>query len=392
MTTMPSTADSTIDCHRAASPADAESSSAMAELLRAGPVYPGVRRPPTRSLRRRPAFQAPPHLREHVDAFVLQASFEDLDMRDADPVVRHRPPAHGVSPRHLSCADSVQERDHAPTARRRKSGAIRRGKKPRSSGKSGAGCTARAKTGRRHGISRCTPLARNAHSPLTRGLHADRLGLPADDRHDHGYRPRVEKAGCGRVSAVAARPTPPLSTTIAAGAIAAIVLHVLLRAAAVRTATAALPLYAILLFGGVPLTYGLVRKAARRQLGSDLLAGISIVTAAILGEYLAGSLVVLMLAGGEALEQYALRTASSVLDALARRMPSVAHRKRDAEMVDVPLEAVAVGDVLLVHPHETCPVDGEVIEGHGKMDEAYLTGEPFEITKTRGSRVISGAI
>ena len=194
------------------------------------------------------------------------------------------------------------------------------------------------------------------------------------------------------MSAVAARPTPPLSTTIAAGAIAAIVLHVLLRAAAVRTATAALPLYAILLFGGVPLTYGLVRKAARRQLGSDLLAGISIVTAAILGEYLAGSLVVLMLAGGEALEQYALRTASSVLDALARRMPSVAHRKRDAEMVDVPLEAVAVGDVLLVHPHETCPVDGEVIEGHGKMDEAYLTGEPFEITKTRGSRVISGAI
>jgi cation transport ATPase len=47
---------------------------------------------------------------------------------------------------------------------------------------------------------------------------------------------------------------------------------------------------------------------------------------------------------------------------------------------------------LLIHPHEICPVDGEVIEGHGKMDEAYLTGEPFEITKTRGSRVISGAI
>ena len=57
------------------------------------------------------------------------------------------------------------------------------------------------------------------------------------------------------------------------------------------------------------------------QFGSDLLAGISIVTSAILGEYLAGSLVVLMLSGGEALEAYATRSASSVLQALARRMP-----------------------------------------------------------------------
>ena len=73
-------------------------------------------------------------------------------------------------------------------------------------------------------------------------------------------------------------------------------------------------------------------------------------------------------------------------------MPSIGHRKRGSDIVDVPLDAIDVGDVLLIHPHEICPVDGEVIEGHGKMDEAYLTGEPFEITKTRGSRVISGAI
>jgi cation transport ATPase len=112
----------------------------------------------------------------------------------------------------------------------------------------------------------------------------------------------------------------------------------------------------------------------------------------ILGEYLAGSIVVLMLAGGEALENYALRTASSVLEALARRVPSAAHRKRDGVFEDVALDTIAVDDLVLVHPHEICPVDGEVIEGHGKMDEAYLTGEPFEITKTRGSAVISGAI
>jgi heavy metal translocating P-type ATPase len=100
----------------------------------------------------------------------------------------------------------------------------------------------------------------------------------------------------------------------------------------------------------------------------------------------------LMLAGGEALENYALRSASSVLAALAKRMPSVAHRKRGSETVDVALPEVVVGDTLVIYPHDICPVDGVVTEGHGMMDESFLTGEPFKITKTLGSAVISGAI
>ena len=182
------------------------------------------------------------------------------------------------------------------------------------------------------------------------------------------------------------------ATAIAAGAVAGIALHLVLRFTVANPFIVVLPLLAVLALGGVPLSYGLARKALQREFGSDLLAGISIVTSAILGEYLAGAIVVLMLAGGEALENYALRTASSVLEALARRMPSAAHRKRDGVFEDVALDTIAVDDLVLVHPHEICPVDGEVLEGHGKMDEAYLTGEPFEITKTRGSAVISGAI
>src|SRR5207344_1074512 len=72
--------------------------------------------------------------------------------------------------------------------------------------------------------------------------------------------------------------------------------------------------------------------------------------------------------------------------------PSVAHRKQEADIQDVTLPEVAVGDILVIYPHEICPVDGVVIAGHGAMDESYLTGEPFEITKTSGSTVISGAI
>ena len=153
-----------------------------------------------------------------------------------------------------------------------------------------------------------------------------------------------------------------------------------------------LPLLVTLVIGGLPLLYDLLRKLLRREFGSDLLGGISVITSVLLGEYLAGSIIVLMLSGGEALESYALRSASSVLAALAKRMPSVAHRKRDADIADVTLEDVAVDDTLVIYPHDICPVDGVVIEGHGVMDESYLTGEPFQMTKTAGSTVISGAI
>src|SRR5947207_14095381 len=183
------------------------------------------------------------------------------------------------------------------------------------------------------------------------------------------------------------------TTLIAALAVAGILLHVLLRFG-FRTsmATAQLPLLMTLVLGGVPLVYELLKKLLRRDLGSDLLAGISIITSILLGEYLAGSIVVLMLSGGEALENYALRSAASVLGALAQRMPSIAHRRSGSQIVDVTVDEIAVGNVLLIYPHEICPVDGMVIDGHGMMDESYLTGEPFQITKTSGSAVISGAI
>jgi heavy metal translocating P-type ATPase len=155
---------------------------------------------------------------------------------------------------------------------------------------------------------------------------------------------------------------------------------------------ATVPLLAALLAGGIPLVAELTLRLVRFEFSSDLLAGISIVTAVILGEYLAGTLVVLMLSGGQALENYAVRRASSALHALARRMPSQAHRKQDGTIRDVPLEAVAVGDILVVFPHETCPVDAIVVEGHSAMDESYLTGEPFVLSKAVGSGVLSGAI
>lgn len=153
-----------------------------------------------------------------------------------------------------------------------------------------------------------------------------------------------------------------------------------------------LPLYIALAFGGLPIVYTLAVKFVRLEFSSDLLAGISIVTAVLLGQYLAGSLVVLMLSGGQALELYAVRRASFLLEALARRMPQIAHRKSGEQILDISTERIDIGNSIVVYPHEICPIDGVVKEGHGVMDESFLTGEPFLISKTPGSFVMSGAI
>ena len=151
-------------------------------------------------------------------------------------------------------------------------------------------------------------------------------------------------------------------------------------------------LIAVLAAGGAPLVIGLARQAFAGEFGSDLLAGISIVTSAVLGEYLAGSIVVLMLSGGTALEEYATRRASSVLGALAKRMPRRAHRKQDGQLLDADVSELELGELLVVFPHEVCPADGVVVEGRGAMDESYLTGEPFQIQKAPGAAVLSGAL
>jgi heavy metal translocating P-type ATPase len=200
-------------------------------------------------------------------------------------------------------------------------------------------------------------------------------------------------AGSGTVARERWPSAAARASAIAALAIAGIFTHLALRwGSDASSAATALPLYFVLVAGGVPLVLSLTLKLVRREFGSDLLAGISIIAAVLLQEYLAGALVVLMLSGGEALEAYALGRASSVLQALARRMPLAAHRRLDGRVADVQLADVHIGDELLVYPHEICPVDGVIIEGHGVMDESYLTGEPFMMPKAPGSEVFSGAI
>ncbi len=156
------------------------------------------------------------------------------------------------------------------------------------------------------------------------------------------------------------------------------------------------PLIIIVIIGGAPLVWEVLAALARREAGVDLLAAVAIVSSVAMGEWLVGAIIVLMLSGGEALEEAATARASAVLDALSARSPARAHRLRAERLEqgtdEVTADEIAVGDRLLVRPLELVPVDGEVVDGHGAMDESYLTGEPYVVPKSVGSAVLSGAV
>ena len=123
----------------------------------------------------------------------------------------------------------------------------------------------------------------------------------------------------------------------------------------------------------------------------DVVALLALVGALGLGEVLAGAIIALMVASGDALEQYAHRRARRELAALLSLAPKIAHRRTESGYDDVPVDGVEVGDLLLVKPGEVVPVDGAAIDA-AVVDESILTGESRPVDRTPGDQVRSGSI
>jgi len=141
----------------------------------------------------------------------------------------------------------------------------------------------------------------------------------------------------------------------------------------------------------VGLAVSIVRTLLAGRLGVDAIALLAMVSALALGEPLAGAVVALMYAGGNALEDLAAERAERDLRLLVDRSPRVAHRRVDYRIEDVPIEDVAVGDSILVRAGEVIPVDG-LAEGPATIDESALTGEPIPVVKRKGESVRSGSL
>ena len=140
----------------------------------------------------------------------------------------------------------------------------------------------------------------------------------------------------------------------------------------------------------------MVKQLMRREFGLDILAVVAMTASLAVGEYLAASIIALMLTGGEALEDYAAARARRDLRSLLDRAPQRAHR---LPAVDAPvdqaenieIDQVEPGDVLLVRPAEVVPVDGEAIDA-GSFDESSLTGESASVAKDVGDTILSGSV
>lgn len=143
---------------------------------------------------------------------------------------------------------------------------------------------------------------------------------------------------------------------------------------------------------------GMVRDVLRGHVGLDVLAVVAMVATLAVREYVAALIIVLMLSGGRALEDFAARRAKRDLTALLDRSPRIAHvlrhpgTSRDDQLEDVAVDDVAVGDVLLVRPGEIVPVDGVLLGDGGTFDESSLTGESMPVPRGEGEEALSGAV
>jgi heavy metal translocating P-type ATPase len=140
----------------------------------------------------------------------------------------------------------------------------------------------------------------------------------------------------------------------------------------------------------VPETLAVLRTLLSGRLGVDSIALLAMATALIMEQYLAGAVVALMLSGGNALEEWAAGRSRRELTALIERAPISAHRLDGGQVEEIPIEAIAVGDVISVRAGEVIPVDGSLLSATASVDEAALTGESLPVEHARGRHLRSG--
>ena len=136
----------------------------------------------------------------------------------------------------------------------------------------------------------------------------------------------------------------------------------------------------------------MIKTLRSGRYGVDLLAIIAIASTLIIGQYWASLIIVVMLVGGESLEDYAAHRASRELHKLLENSPTFAHKKVGDSYEDTPIDDIDIDDILLVKASEVVPIDGVVLEGDSWFDESSLTGESEPVTKAIGDEVLSGSI
>ncbi len=171
------------------------------------------------------------------------------------------------------------------------------------------------------------------------------------------------------------------------GGVAAVALEIL------KFHTIAHIVLAVLAIGEVmPLLWDMWQEIRSGAYGIDILAATAIIASVVLGQYWAALVVVLMITGGQSLEDYAGKRAQSELDVLLARVPSTASVIRKNKIIKVKVDDIKVGERFIVKAGEVVPVDAVITEGQANFDESSITGESLPVSKTVSTQIVSGSI
>jgi heavy metal translocating P-type ATPase len=148
----------------------------------------------------------------------------------------------------------------------------------------------------------------------------------------------------------------------------------------------------VALLGGAIMLYAAVREIIHGNLSIDLLASIAVISAVAIHQFLPAAIVVVMLLGGQAIEEYAAGRSSRAIDALVQMKPETATLLSADKTETVNVQDLKPGHVVVIRPGDRIPVDGEIVSGHAAVDESSITGESMPVEKVFGSRVLTGTI
>jgi heavy metal translocating P-type ATPase len=146
------------------------------------------------------------------------------------------------------------------------------------------------------------------------------------------------------------------------------------------------------LFGLIPAIFWFIKDLRSQSMGSDFLAVLSLLSTLLTGELFAASVIAVMLASGRVLESWAIGQAERQLKALLSRMPRKVNRIRsDGTLEHINIDAVEIGDRLLIRSGEITPVDGKLVLA-ATLDESALTGEPLPVQREASEEISSGIV
>lgn len=134
-------------------------------------------------------------------------------------------------------------------------------------------------------------------------------------------------------------------------------------------------------FGGFFTLREAIDNLRLKRFEIDTLMLVAAAGAAALGAFAEGALLLFLFSLGHALEHYAMGRAKRAIEALAELAPSVATVRRDSETKEIPVEELAVGDIVIVRPNERLPADGFLVKGNSSINQAPVTGESIPVDK-----------